>query len=351
MPLVSVIVPVYGVEQYLPKCIDSILAQTFPDFELILVDDGSPDGCPAICDEYAAKDSRIRVIHKQNGGVTEARNAALDIACGEYIACCDSDDTWDPQLLEIATNQLFSQGADCILFGINVCTDEGIIRTRSYDTAQYQFQSDDDIVDYLIRVLLVGKHGWSLCAHLFSRAIIERFHIRGCTSCNNFAEDMGFVCSYMLHSKKIISISDCLYNYYMRHNSMMHKSTNVVRLNDVNEVSYYVEREFYKTIHKKHLQKHFPIIHLMIVNGEISKLFSISKQPQLSAEISKLDRIKYWKKHTTRLLFSHSIVKQHFGAHLANRVLLYATYLKHGNWRLYNLGSAIYYKFYNAFRK
>lgn len=82
MPEVSIIVPVYKVEPYLRRCVDSILAQTFTDFELILVDDGSPDNCPAICDEYAERDSRVRVIHKENGGVSSARNAGMEAAVG-----------------------------------------------------------------------------------------------------------------------------------------------------------------------------------------------------------------------------------------------------------------------------
>jgi len=90
-PKISIIVPVYKVEPYLRKCIDSILAQTFTDFELILVDDGSPDGCGKICDEYAKKDNRILVIHKSNGGLSSARNAGLEIAKGEYIGFVDSD--------------------------------------------------------------------------------------------------------------------------------------------------------------------------------------------------------------------------------------------------------------------
>ena len=92
MPQVSIIVPVYKVEKYIHRCIDSILAQTFTDFELILVDDGSPDNCGAICDEYAAKDGRIKVIHKRNGGVSSARNAGMAVACGKRILFCDSDD-------------------------------------------------------------------------------------------------------------------------------------------------------------------------------------------------------------------------------------------------------------------
>ena len=98
MPELSIIVPVYKVEKYLPKCIDSILAQTFRDFELILIDDGSPDNCGAICDEYAARDSRIKVIHQANAGVSAARNAGLDIASGTYLGFVDSDDWIEPEM-------------------------------------------------------------------------------------------------------------------------------------------------------------------------------------------------------------------------------------------------------------
>ena len=100
MELISVIVPVYKVEKYLHKCIDSILAQTYTNLEIILVDDGSPDNCGRICDEYALKDSRIKVIHQKNGGLSAARNAGLDIATGEYIGFVDSDDYIAPDMYE-----------------------------------------------------------------------------------------------------------------------------------------------------------------------------------------------------------------------------------------------------------
>ena len=92
MCVVSVIVPVYKVENILHYCIDSILNQTYKDFELILVDDGSPDRCPKMCDDYAKKDSRIKVVHKKNGGLSDARNAGMAVATGEYISFIDSDD-------------------------------------------------------------------------------------------------------------------------------------------------------------------------------------------------------------------------------------------------------------------
>ena len=98
--MISVIVPIYNVEPYLRRCVDSLLGQTYADFEVILVDDGSPDNCGAICDMYEARDDRVRVIHKPNGGLSDARNAGLEIARGEYIAFVDSDDWVTPDYLE-----------------------------------------------------------------------------------------------------------------------------------------------------------------------------------------------------------------------------------------------------------
>ncbi len=114
-PLISVIIPIYDVEKYLRRAVDSVLTQTYENLEIILVDDGSPDGCPAICDEYASKDARIRVIHKQNGGLSDARNAGLDIARGEYITFLDSDDYWAPFFLEVLYEELQKTDADVAL--------------------------------------------------------------------------------------------------------------------------------------------------------------------------------------------------------------------------------------------
>lgn len=113
---ISVIVPVYKVEQYLRKCVDSILAQTYQNLEIILVDDGSPDACGTICDEYAKQDSRITVIHKPNGGLSDARNAGLDLMTGKYVAFVDSDDWIMPRMYETLLQMLKQFQAD-IAFG------------------------------------------------------------------------------------------------------------------------------------------------------------------------------------------------------------------------------------------
>lgn len=111
-PLISVIVPIYNVEAYLKRGVDSVLSQSYEKIEVILVDDGSTDGCPEICDEYAKKDSRIKVIHKENGGLSDARNAGMKVARGEYFAFLDSDDYFAPSFLEVLYDQLCMADAD-----------------------------------------------------------------------------------------------------------------------------------------------------------------------------------------------------------------------------------------------
>ena len=113
--MVSVIVPIYKIPEYLSCCIDSILAQTYPDFELILVDDGSPDDCGRICDDYAKRDNRIKVVHKVNGGLTSARNAGLEVAKGEWIMHVDGDDWIEPDMIESLIEAAQITGADMVI--------------------------------------------------------------------------------------------------------------------------------------------------------------------------------------------------------------------------------------------
>ena len=124
--MISVIVPVYKVEKYLRKCVDSILNQTYADFELLLVDDGSPDGCPQICDEYAARDSRVRVIHKPNGGLISARNEVIRAARGDYVCILDGDDRPLENMLQFIHDTVsgLPEAPDMVLFAAhNVYSD------------------------------------------------------------------------------------------------------------------------------------------------------------------------------------------------------------------------------------
>ena len=123
---ISIIVPIYKIERYLRQCIDSILAQASTDFELLLIDDGSPpDGCPAICDEYAGKDARTRVFHKQNEGITSARNRGLDNAKGNWIIYIDGDDWIEPTYVEELYNAAINNEADIAICGFRFVYEDG----------------------------------------------------------------------------------------------------------------------------------------------------------------------------------------------------------------------------------
>ncbi len=132
MPKVSIIVPVYKVEPYIHQCVDSVLNQSFTDFELILVDDGSPDNCGAICDEYAAQDSRVSVVHLENGGQGRARNIAMGLTNGEYTIFLDSDDYWLPQTLEVLCAEAEKNQTQLLIFGYTEFVD-GLERQTDYN--------------------------------------------------------------------------------------------------------------------------------------------------------------------------------------------------------------------------
>ena len=130
MVLVSIVVPIYKVEPYLEKCVESIRNQTYKNLEIILVDDGSPDKCGAMCDEYAEADPRIRVIHKQNGGLSDARNAGVERASGEYLLFVDSDDYIDRELVEKAVMTAQESRCDIVLFDY-YCVEGGMQQVRA----------------------------------------------------------------------------------------------------------------------------------------------------------------------------------------------------------------------------
>lgn len=173
MPEISVIVPVYKAEQYLDRCVKSILEQTYPDFELILVDDGSPDGSPILCDKWAEKDSRVHVIHKKNGGASSARNAGLAIAKGKWVFFSDSDDWIDNKALETLYRMVNEYGVSMAIGRIQV-VEENIDRNVALNENIYML-SRENLLDRFFRVN--GEPDThSVCATLIRRDILVDYH-------------------------------------------------------------------------------------------------------------------------------------------------------------------------------
>lgn len=199
--MISIIVPIYKVEKYIHRCIDSILAQSYTDFELLLIDDGSPDNCGVICDEYAVMDSRVRVFHKENGGVSSARNLGLDNAQGEWITFVDSDDWLETEFLEriIAVSD-----TDLVVGGCNRTSGRN---ERLFDNRYDRSTVPNFLNEYLTMLLLRTPWG-----KLYRRCLFEDNHIRFNTNIR-FGEDTLVVFEYLCHCDSISSVAYCGYNY------------------------------------------------------------------------------------------------------------------------------------------
>lgn len=209
MAVISIIVPVYKVENCIHRCVDSILSQTFTDFELILVDDGSPDNCGAICDAYAAKDSRIIVLHKKNGGQASARNVGLDIAVGSWILFCDADDCYNGDYLSNFLANMDLNTHD-ILYAFNFLDIwwGGIDYGMKYAADKLYFT---DFVDNIAFAASDRSHaavGYALWDKLYSKKIIDRYYIRmperdAMGNEDDYAEDLAFNLQYFMAIKAL----------------------------------------------------------------------------------------------------------------------------------------------------
>lgn len=204
MPSISIIIPVYNTEQYLHRCVDSVLSQTFEDFELLLVDDGSTDKSGAICDEYAAKDSRVRVFHKENGGVGSARDLGLDNAIGDYVTFADSDDWIEKTMFEEMYGKLSADQADLVYCDINTITDYSREVYSEPEFSQDKFQMLNSFI--LSKVI-------SLWRIMVSRTIFEKNNIRHPEKIS-FAEDYHVVIRLLFFADKICYVDKALCNYY-----------------------------------------------------------------------------------------------------------------------------------------
>lgn len=220
--LFSIVVPIYKVEKYLNQCVDSILTQSFTDFELILVDDGSPDNCPKICDEYAEKDNRVKVVHKNNGGLVSARKAGLEIAEGEYIVNIDGDDYIKQGYLQEFATAIKQRNADvvCVSY-VEEC--EGIEKDNDQLVGLEGFYDREKIEKEIFPFLLKDINGKSfpstICMKAFNKTLFTPIQMSVYDSIV-MGEDYACVkpCIYLANS--IFISNKCLYGYRLNPKSI-----------------------------------------------------------------------------------------------------------------------------------
>lgn len=254
MPKISVIVPVYNVEKYLNECVDSILAQTFTDFELILVDDGSRDNSGAICDEYASKDERISVIHQENQGQAASRNTAVAIAKGEWIHFVDSDDLIHPQMLEILYSAVDEniQISACDLYKDFVYP-EDFCSEKKCEFQKYQVNEN-----LLLRFMQSEEHFyWIVCAKLIKKEIIEKHPFTS----GRIYEDSAVAFKWINESKFVNITDEQLYFYRVNANSTTQVDFSLKNLDYLwvfqEHMKFYEDTNFNKL--KKELYRHYAV--------------------------------------------------------------------------------------------
>lgn len=293
--LFSIIVPIYNTEKYLKACLDSIAAQDFDDFEVILVDDGSTDGSPRICDEFcmdfnkrAGRNAGAKVIHQENRGLSGARNRGIEEATGEWLWFIDSDDFIVPDALAVFKERMrFSQG-DMYAFQY-IKTDENGENPEYIFFRENQelirIKNEGDLIWNYENRFFNYKDGWEAPFRLFKREIIERYGLKFKDTKTVFAEDICFTAEYMMCISSMVMLVNYLYYYRYRHTSIMHslnQRTVIPRLINMLEDTY-IECVRYK---KKQIKKEFEKICFALLKDHIRIKLDELNDSEICSEIA-----------------------------------------------------------------
>ena len=281
-PLVSVIVPIYNVEKYLDECIGSILSQTYENLDIILVDDESPDSSPQMCDEYAKRDSRIRVIHKKNGGLGFARNSGLDTAKGKYVMFVDSDDSLEKAAVETLVRFAFEYNAQFVK-GAFIKIDDS--KTVLFEKTQDFKVFNETSIEYELRPRMLGSSPsksdsieMSVWATLYGMDIIKSTNLRFDSERSFVCEDLPFNLSYLARCTTALMITEKIYCYRYNPNSLSEK---------------YVPDKFNRIVDMMHqIQTRFPGL-TKREQVRLARLFFVFLRKYLKFELSRSNVSKW----------------------------------------------------------
>lgn len=258
-PLISVILPIYKVEEYLDRCINSLLAQSYTNLEIILVDDGSPDRCPALCDEWAKKDARIRALHKENGGLSDARNAGFTVSTGDFISFIDSDDWIEPDFFRILYEALIANDCD-----ISACNYRKAFEGQALPPVESSYQCSVLNQNDAMSALIDNRLQQVVWNKLYRRSVVEGILFAK----GKYHEDEFWSYQVIGRSKKVAVTDYVGLNYFQRADSIMGETYSKKRLDAVEA----------KFLRQQYLDKHFPDL---ANQGRINLLFTCSYHGQL----------------------------------------------------------------------
>lgn len=322
--LFSVIVPIYNIEKYLRKCVESVLAQSFTDYELILVNDGSPDNCPEICDEYAINNPKVQVIHKKNGGLVSARQAGIKLAKGDYIFNLDGDDALLPDALESAYDIIKDTGADIVSFSYRTCIN-GVIGDVVYDLLSEGLYKKPEIEKFIYPNLLSNSNMEHLFYFLCGKAIKKDLLLNHQLNVNpaiSLGEDLSCIVPCFLDANTVYFSKKDVYLYTIRNDSIStdFKTVQIKQIENVilglREISANKPKDFDDQISRYSCYMCFAILaaaaegsHFNVIN-KIKELInnSVHKEEIIKAQFDSIttkSKIAIWlmKKQQIRLAF------------------------------------------------
>ena len=227
----SIIIPVYKTEKYLRQCVDSVLCQSFTDFELVLVDNESPDTCPAICEEYASQDNRVRVIHKKHGTAASARNVGMKSALGDYLCFLDSDDWWAESEVLSKINQRIEKNSPDILelfYKFYFNNSGKFLQPNAVDFTNFDNLENDKKVEFLINHERLNPSAWGMC---ISRAFIEKS--QGYFDEGKVIEDIDWCIRMYSYSPKVDALEDSIYVYRKEREGSVTRTTKFKSIDDL----------------------------------------------------------------------------------------------------------------------
>ncbi|OBS13152.1 hypothetical protein ATE49_13890 [Elizabethkingia miricola] len=310
--LISIIIPIYKVEKYIRKCVQSVLQQNYTSIELILVDDGSPDNCPEICDELALTDSRIKVIHKENGGLSDARNIGIKAASGEYIMFLDSDDYWEGKdfLNNLISRVQLALQPDIILYGTYDVSENNGSKRKSrgdYNTNEIR-KSRDNAIKSLFETGEFPGSAWVVAINKEFLLKNNLFFIKGIKS-----EDIDWLINVFFHAEKIDCITDAFYMYLRGREGSIVNSSNAKSIDDI-----LVSVDKWKPVLKSNLSAYnkyllsylsYQYITTYIIYSKLEKADQQRLKPRLLQHLDLLEFVGGTKAKLSKILINYAGLK------------------------------------------
>lgn len=306
--VVSVIIPVYNVEKYVGKCLDSIKIQTYTNLQIIIVDDGCKDDSVKICEKYAEQDKRMLIVHKENGGLSSARNEGLKYATGKYCYFFDSDDYIEPDTIEVAVREMQENHAQLVAFNRDKVSEDGHqLSAGRVGNNQYEIHSEKDRMIFYLKVYYAYDICFEMWNKLYDLDIIREHQLYFENNYEVFAEDVCFNSYYLLYVNKVVSIDRVFYHYLVREDSIMGVEQKKLKLKNFFCLLSRIET-FFQTHASDYMKEHFYLMVPVFMQGKYADLIYY-KLPELLSKVqpspeydyyqSKLQEVMQHKKETS----------------------------------------------------